>query len=206
MPRPDAHSPASQSAKLEGASGADCFELAYQPLDEAAALKHVRSAGSGATCVFVGTTRDSFAGQVVTHLEYEAYTSMALKQLRSIAQRARAGTLPRPEGAAAAGHGSDKTVLAQQDQLLGIYVSHRLGIVPVGEASVVIAVASGHRRAAFAAAEAILEELKRSVPIWKREFYADGSKNDEARHATHASGADAASEPAWKANFPPTSR
>lgn len=179
------------------------FELSCTPLDEAAASKHVRHPSAGATCVFVGTTRNSFGGKTVMQLEYEAYTSMALKTLQVIALRARQGKLVRPEGAPQLrGHGSDTAVSAEDDKILSIYISHRLGVVPVGEASVVIAVASGHRRAAFAATEAILEELKRSVPIWKREFYA--SREDEDAKTVYEDalpGHSLASPPAWKANF-----
>ena len=105
----------------------------------------------GAVTLFVGTARDHHAGRAVTGLAYSAYRRMALASLERIAGELESATPG-----------------------LRLGIVHRLGKVPVGEASVVIAAAAPHREAAFTAARAALERLKRETPIWKRESYADG--------------------------------
>jgi molybdopterin synthase catalytic subunit len=106
--------------------------------------------------------------KVVTHLEYQAYSKVALKTMSDIVGAARknhtgSSHQPGPSSAAA---------------VLHCVVHHRLGIVPVGQPSIVIAVSSPHRREAFAACEFILEEIKARVQIWKREYYKDGREED----------------------------
>jgi len=107
---------------------------------------------AGAISLFVGTTRDHFDGKKVVRLEYEAYKPMALKEMRALVERARATW-----------------------DIKKMLVWHRLGVVPVGEASVVIAVSAERRANAIRACEFGIEELKRTVPIWKKEVYEDGS-------------------------------
>lgn len=102
---------------------------------------------SGAHVIFVGTVRNSSKGETVTHLEFEAYESMAIKELERIAKH-----------------------LRLQFPLHAIALYHRLGVVQVGEDAVIAAVSAAHRQAAFDACEALMNELKRSVPIWKKEF------------------------------------
>ncbi|KAJ3217281.1 hypothetical protein HDU67_008193 [Dinochytrium kinnereticum] len=118
----------------------------------------VRDDGCGAISTFSGTTRDTFKvdGVVkrVLKLEYEAYKPMAEKELHSIIVQARK-TWP---------------------ELAGIAISHRIGEVGIGEESVIIAVSSPHRRDSLEAVGWLIDELKRTVPIWKKEFYEDGSK------------------------------
>jgi MoaE-MoaD fusion protein len=122
------------------------------PLDAAVAIDGVRSARRGAVAVFLGTVRGHHAGRAVERLTYEAYRPMALSALRRIADD-----------------------LESADGDLAVAIHHRLGEVPVGDTSVVIATAAPHRAAAFAASREALERLKREVPIWKREHYADGA-------------------------------
>lgn len=133
--------------------------LVDSPIDVAAAIAAVRSPSRGAVLAFVGTVRDrdrregaAPAGRRVERLTYSAYRPMAEERLRRIARELAAG-------------GDD----------LGVAIVHRLGEVAAGEASVVIAVASPHREAAYAASRTALERLKREVPIWKRERFADGA-------------------------------
>src|SRR5687767_6205684 len=123
------------------------------PIDPAALLAEVASDANGATILFVGTVREINQGQPVTGIEYAAYESMAVRELNAIAAEAesRFGT-------------SD------------IIVEHRIGRLGLGEASVVIAVAHPHRADAYEASRFIIEELKRRVPIWKREEYVDGTR------------------------------
>ncbi|KAK0535739.1 hypothetical protein OC834_001427 [Tilletia horrida] len=85
--------PSSVSATTSTEAG-DVAQLTYEPIDEAAVLKAVRDPGAGATCLFVGTTRDSFHGRAVSRLEYEAYTALAIKTLHDILLRARADPTP----------------------------------------------------------------------------------------------------------------
>lgn len=122
-------------------------------LASSAAEAAVRDDRAGAVSVFVGTTRGTFDGKVVVRLEYEAYEAMAVKQLAALC----------------------RTVRAKHPDVLHVAVHHRLGVVAVGEASVVIAVSSAHRREAIEACHFAIDELKATVPIWKREVYADGS-------------------------------
>ena len=99
-----------------------------------------------------GTTRDNFDGKSVKHLEYSAYEALALETMRLIAER-----------------------MVRKHSLVGVSIVHRLGVVPIGEESVIIAVAAPHRQAAWRAGEEALEEVKASVEIWKLEEFEDGS-------------------------------
>ncbi len=124
-----------------------------EPLALAACVAIVEHPGAGAICTFAGTVRDRSRGKDVEHLDYESFDEMAAVGLDRIAR------------AAALRHG-----------LLAVAVEHRSGRVAIGETSVVIAVASAHRGAAFDGCREIIEELKVSVPIWKKEHYADGAE------------------------------
>jgi MoaE-MoaD fusion protein len=122
------------------------------PLDVERATAAVAAPGCGAVVVFLGTVRDHHAGRPVARLTYSAYRPMATAVLRRIVA----------------------DLEAEHERLRAVLV-HRLGEVPVGEPSVIIAVASPHRAAAYEACRTALERLKREAPIWKREHYADGA-------------------------------
>lgn len=126
-------------------------ELVDEPIDTARVVAAVSGPGRGAVVVFQGTVRDHHAGRPVEKLTYSAYRPMALQGLRRIV-----------------------IDLESAHQNLRAVIVHRLGEVPVGEPSVVIAVASPHRAAAYEASRTALERLKAEIPIWKREHYADG--------------------------------
>lgn len=126
-------------------------DLIDGPIDTGRAVAAVSGPGRGAVVVFLGTVRDHHAGRPVAKLTYSAYRPMALEGLRRIA-----------------------TDLEAAHQDLRAAIVHRLGEVPVGEASVVIAIGSPHRAAAYEASRTALERLKAEIPIWKREHYADG--------------------------------
>jgi molybdopterin synthase catalytic subunit/molybdopterin converting factor small subunit len=126
-------------------------ELTDGPLDTAQAVAAVSSPDRGAVVIFLGTVRDHHAGRPVAKLTYSAYRSMALERLHRIV-----------------------TDIEAAHENLRAAIVHRLGEVPVGEASVVIAIASPHRAAAYDASRTALERLKAEIPIWKREHYADG--------------------------------
>jgi molybdopterin synthase catalytic subunit len=127
--------------------------LVRTPLDPAALLAEVASVANGASIVFVGTVREVNDGRAVSGIEYTAYEAMAGRELEAIAHEA------------ALQFGTDDVV-----------VEHRIGRLALGEASVVIAVAHPHRAEAYDASRFIIEELKRRVPIWKREEYVDGAR------------------------------
>jgi molybdopterin synthase catalytic subunit len=112
---------------------------------------HTASPGDGALCVFVGMVRNQNAGRPVLSLEYEAYEEMALPLMEEI------------EGA-----------VRRRWPVTDVRIVHRLGHLEIGEASVAVAVASPHREEAFAACRYAIDTLKASVPIWKKERYADG--------------------------------
>jgi molybdopterin synthase catalytic subunit len=125
-------------------------------LDVARLTHSATDARCGAIASFLGTTRDHFDGKAVERLEYEAYTKMALKAMAAIGRRA----------------------AADFAQVHKVVVAHRVGCVPVGEASVIILVATEHRRSGLDACAWAIDELKRTVPIWKKEIYADGTVGD----------------------------
>src|SRR5688572_13839677 len=127
--------------------------LVRRPLDPAASLAEVASVANGASIVFVGTVREVNDGRAVSGIEYTAYETMAGRELEAIVREA------------ALRFGTDDVI-----------VEHRIGRLALGEASVVIAVAHPHRAEAYDASRFIIEELKRRVPIWKREEYVDGTR------------------------------
>lgn len=151
----------------------------------------------------------------MTKLEYEAYTSLALKTLSTLLEKAhtRAPFLDNPVPISANAAPSSTNA---DDRVSKCYIAHRLGQVKVGECSILIAVSSPHRKEAFVVAEWLLEEVKKNVAIWKCEFYGNG-ENVVARDGGEvpidppraAGGEDQAmsrdgAEWSWKANFPST--
>jgi molybdopterin synthase catalytic subunit len=131
----------------------DIVELKSERLSHERVVALVAADSCGAISTFIGTTRNHFAGKAVLHLEYEAYEPMALLEMRRLCERAR-----------------------EQWNVANIAIVHRTGVCPVGDASVIIAVASEHRRESLEAVAWTIDELKRRVPIWKLERYADGSE------------------------------
>ncbi|PZD94268.1 molybdopterin converting factor [Paenibacillus sambharensis] len=129
------------------------FSLTELPLNAEQTASYVMSPNHGASLVFIGTTREWTGEQQTVHLSYEAYAPMALKTMRQIGEEINArwpGTLTA--------------------------IAHRLGIVEIGEASVVIAVSSPHRNACYEASRYAIDRLKQIVPIWKKEIWEDGSE------------------------------
>ncbi|MFN0243811.1 MAG: molybdenum cofactor biosynthesis protein [Planctomycetota bacterium] len=146
----------SPSTNDEAALRAGVFELTAAPIDPDAARTRVAHASCGAIALFVGTTRDEARGQRVVRLEYEAFEAMTLPEMGRIFVRCRAEVVTEP---------------ARELRMLCV---HRTGVVEIGQASVAIAVASPHRDAAFAACRFLIDELKKSLPVWKKEIYASG--------------------------------
>lgn len=129
--------------------------LSHEPLSLDTLMRSVSDPSCGAIATFSGVTRNSFEGREVVRLEYEAYESMALKEMEKLVK-----------------HVMDGTSFPGVRQVACV---HRLGVVPIAEASVLIAVAAEHRPEAFEACKYLIDEIKAKVPIWKKEIYADGS-------------------------------
>ena len=127
------------------------FRVTNQPIDLSEVVRYVIDPEAGAIATFIGTTRNNNEGRKVIALDYEAYPEMAEKELARI--------------------GADAN---KQWSLRRMAIVHRLGPVQIGEASVMIAVSSAHRDAAFAASRFAIEEIKKTVPIWKKEVYEGG--------------------------------
>jgi molybdopterin synthase catalytic subunit len=128
------------------------FEITPAPLSIDQLTAEVQSPADGAVVTFVGLVRDHHLGRRVIALEYEAYPELAEREMRALGEEV------------AARHG-----------LHGIGIRHRTGRLAIGEISVIIAVAAPHRAAAFAACAEALDRLKATVPVWKKEWYEDGS-------------------------------
>ncbi len=135
-----------------------------RPIDVAALLAEVASPANGAAILFVGTVRDVNDGRAVTGIDYTAYTAMARRELAAIVREA-----------------------AERFEIAHLVVEHRLGHLALGEASVAVAVAHARRARAYEASRYLVEELKRRVPIWKREHYADGTREWVDPSAAHES-------------------
>ena len=125
--------------------------LSEKPLDQDACLSFVRNEEAGGINIFIGTVRGSTKNKKVTGLTFEAYEAMALSELKKIATRA-----------------------FQEWPVIRMSIHHRTGALEVGEAAVVIAVSAAHRDAAFAVCRFCIDELKKTVPIWKKEHFDDG--------------------------------
>jgi molybdopterin synthase catalytic subunit len=111
----------------------------------------IMSPESGGIDIFIGTVRNATKGKKVTRLEFEAYEPMAIAELKKIAEQA-----------------------YEQWPVQKVLIHHRTGILEVGEVPVLIAVSAAHRAAAFEACRFIIDTLKQTVPIWKKEIFEDG--------------------------------
>lgn len=129
------------------------FALSGEPLDVARVVAEAESADAGAVATFVGTVRRTSRGRDVVRLEYEAFAEMAEPMLARLADELKAK------------HG-----------LCEVAIHHRVGPVAIGEASVVIAVSAPHRAAALDACREAIDTLKETIPLWKKEIYADGEE------------------------------
>ncbi|MEI6812618.1 MAG: molybdenum cofactor biosynthesis protein MoaE [bacterium] len=127
--------------------------IVNRPLDVTALLAEVASDAHGATTLFVGTVRNVNSGRAVSGIEYSAYDAMATVELQRIL---------------------DETALRFTD--VSVVVEHRVGTLALQEASVIIATAHAHRAPALDAQRYVIEELKKRVPVWKREHYIDGTR------------------------------
>ena len=134
------------------------IKITAKPIDVSKVIETASSLGAGAVNVFIGTVRDHAHNKGVVWLEYEAYESMAVSEIRKIIDEA-----------------------AHRWPLLGWGVSHRIGTLKPGEVSVVVAVSSPHRKQAFEACQFIIDTLKEKAPIFKKEIFEDGEEWVSAR-------------------------
>jgi molybdopterin synthase catalytic subunit len=130
----------------------DRFELVHSPIDTAGFVRHVRADQSGAIVTFDGFVRNESHGRPTRYLEYEAYEPMAVAKMREIGSQ-----------------------VQEKFKIHRIAMVHRLGRLEIGETSVFIAVSAPHRAAAFGACRFAIDTLKRTVPIWKKEYFEDGA-------------------------------
>lgn len=134
------------------ATAGQTIALVRERIDSAALAESLKRGEDGAVVVFDGIVRNNSRGRRTRHLFYEAYEEMALTQMQQLAARALADY-----------------------PIRDVAIVHRLGRLEIGESSVAIAVASAHRAAAFDACRWLIDTLKQSVPIWKKEFFEDGA-------------------------------
>jgi MoaE-MoaD fusion protein len=143
--------PVSGGATARSNDGGE-VRIVREPIETQAVLSALKRPEDGAAVVFEGVARDNTRGRRTLYLDYEAYEPMALKQMEGLAAEAR-----------------------ERFAVRGISIIHRLGRLEIGETSVLIVVASAHRGAAFEACRLIIDTLKKTVPIWKKEYFEDGA-------------------------------
>ena len=130
----------------------DLYLLFREPIDIAALSRHVRAPEDGAIVTFDGFVRNESHNRATLYLDYEAYESMAMAKMREIGAQ-----------------------LHEKYRIHRVAMVHRLGRLEIGETSVFIAVSAPHRAAAFDACRFAIDTLKCTVPIWKKEYFADGA-------------------------------
>ena len=127
------------------------FQIIHEVIDTSAVARSLQKDEDGAIVIFEGIVRDNARGKSVRFLEYEAYEPMALKKLEEVGE-----------------------MVKSKFDIRDIAIVHRLGHMEVGECSTLIVIASAHRTDAFNACSFAIDTIKQIVPIWKKEFYADG--------------------------------
>jgi MoaE-MoaD fusion protein len=126
--------------------------IVRDPIDTQQVLANLKRSEDGAAVLFEGVVRNQTRGRRTLYLDYEAYEEMALQQMEALAEQS-----------------------LKQFQIRDVALVHRLGRLEIGETSVLVAVASAHRAAAFDACRWLIDTLKRTVPIWKKEYFEDGA-------------------------------
>jgi molybdopterin synthase catalytic subunit len=139
----------------------DLFQLVREPIDARAIIAQLKAPEDGAVVVFDGFVRNSFQGRETLYLEYEAYEPMAYAKIREIGAHIHANF-----------------------PIDRVGIVHRLGRLEIGETSVLVAVSSAHRAAAFDACRYAIDALKRGVPIWKKEYFTGGAVWAEGERPT----------------------
>ncbi len=129
------------------------IEITVRPIDVPKIIQSAESGEAGALNVFIGTVRSKTSGKNVVRLEYEAYEPMAKKEIEKIIDSA-----------------------SKRWSIKSWAVSHRVGTLIVGEVAVVVAISTAHRKESFEACQFIIDSLKQTVPIWKKEIFEDGEE------------------------------
>ncbi len=137
---------------VSGGAGGDFFRITRDPICASDLAKQLRAAKDGAVVVFEGIVRNHSQGCATLFLEYEAYEPLAIRKMQELGSEAK-----------------------QKFAIDGIGMIHRLGRLEIGETSVAIIVTAEHRRAAFEACQYAIDRLKQVVPVWKKEYFADGA-------------------------------
>lgn len=137
---------------MSNASQDDLLQLVREPINQTALIRHVRADEDGAVVTFDGCVRNHSHGRRTLYLDYESYETMALAKMQEILAEIHA-----------------------KFPVHRVAMVHRLGRLEIGETSVFIAVSSPHRPAAFEACRFAIDTLKRTVPIWKKEYFEDGA-------------------------------
>jgi len=145
--------PPARPASVASVASVPTVAIVEGPIDVDALVRAVGDPGAGATVLFLGTVRETNEGRAVSGIDYQAYAAMAEREMRVIADEA-----------------------ASRFRTRALAVHHRVGHLAVGVPSVAIAAAHERRAPAFDAARYVIEQLKRRVPIWKREHYVDGTR------------------------------
>jgi MoaE-MoaD fusion protein len=132
--------------------GVPYSQITREPIDIQRVLDLIKRPEDGAAVVFEGIVRNNTRGRKTLYLDYEAYEEMALKKMEALASAA-----------------------IERKKVRDVAIVHRLGRLQIGETSVLIVVASAHRAAAFEACRWLIDTLKRTIPIWKKEYFEDGA-------------------------------
>jgi molybdopterin synthase catalytic subunit len=147
---------------VSGGAGGDFFRITRSPISASDLAIQLSAPQDGALVVFEGTVRNHSRGRATLYLEYEAYESMAIRKMEELGGEAK-----------------------QKFPIDSIGIIHRLGRLEIGETSVAIIVTAEHRRAAFEACQFAIDRLKQIVPIWKKEYFADGAVWAEGEGQSH---------------------
>jgi molybdopterin synthase catalytic subunit len=137
---------------VSGGAGGDFFRVTRDPISVSDLAKQLRAPQDGAVVIFEGIVRNHSRGRATLYLEYEAYEPLAIRKMEELAGEAK-----------------------QKFAIDAMGMIHRLGRLEIGETSVAIIVTAEHRRAAFEACQYAIDRLKQIVPIWKKEYFADGA-------------------------------
>lgn len=138
--------------QVSGGAGGDFYRITRSPISASDLANQLRAPEDGAVVIFEGIVRNHSRGRATLYLEYEAYEPMAIRKMEELGCEAK-----------------------QKFPIDGIGMIHRLGRLEIGETSVAIIVTAEHRRAAFEACQYAIDRLKQIVPIWKKEYFADGA-------------------------------
>ncbi len=143
----------------------DVFEITREPIDKLGLEQRLVTGATGAVVTFDGVVRDNTKGRSVLTLQYEAYEPMAVKEMQRVGEEIR----------------------AQWPDVERIGIVHRFGELKISESSIVIVVSSPHRRVAFEACRYVIDRVKQTVPIWKKEIFEDGEAWVEGQRPDTAS-------------------